>query len=76
MVLVLMPVRVGGGLLAGLAVYLVGDSQLLAAFCATCGQHAPTVSRGHAFAETMFVLSLPVVRLVSPFHMMSMFICL
>ena len=64
-------VRTDAGLLS---VMLVRDGQLLAAFGATAGQHAATVLRGHALAETMLVHTAAVVGLKCSFHVRILFV--
>lgn len=51
-----------------LAVHLVGNSELLAAFGAAHSQYAATVLCGHALAEAVLIVSLTVVGLESSFH--------
>lgn len=57
-----------------LAVNLVGHGKLFTAFGATGCQHAATVGRSHAMAETMFVVSLAVVGLKCSFHLIMWFL--
>ena len=59
-----------------LAVYFIGNGQLLAALGTTSGQYAATISRLHALTETMFVVSLAVVGLECSFHCVyAVFVC-
>ena len=51
-----------------LSVVLVGNGQLLTALCAARSQHATTILRCHALAETMFVHAATVVGLKCSFH--------
>ena len=51
-----------------LAVYFVGYGQFRTAFGTTGGQHATAIGGQHALTETMFVVSLSVVRLECSFH--------
>ena len=50
------------------SVVLVGNGQLLAALCAAGSQHATTILRCHALAETMLVHAATVVGLKCSFH--------
>lgn len=64
--------------LANLGASLVRYGQLLATFGTSCCQHLAAVGGRHSLAESVFVDSLPLVRLKSSFHchISIPFICL
>ncbi len=51
-----------------LAVALVGNGQLLAAFGATCSQYAATICGCHSLTEAVLVVAAAVVGLECSFH--------
>ena len=50
---------------------LVGNSKFLTALTAAAGQHPATIGRGHAFTESVLVLTLALGGLVGTFHIAS-----
>ena len=51
-----------------LAVYFVRHCELFAALCTTSSEYATAIGGLHAFAETVFVVSLAIVGLECSFH--------